>query len=64
VIGSQCWAAERQGSLGFLIPTRIRKKVLYRITPKGKTTLIDLAETHKERFEKLHFLKVTEDAGR
>ncbi len=30
-----------------------RKKILYKITPEGKITLVDLAKTYKDRFEKI-----------
>lgn len=45
-------------------PVGKRKKILYRITSKGRTALVDLAKTYKDRFEKItsFFEKVINEA--
>ena len=46
-------------------PIGKRKKILYKITPDGKITLVELAKTFKDRFERitLFFDKVITDAA-
>lgn len=43
-----------------------RKKILYAITPKGKTALVELARRYKERFEKITYFfdKILQDANK
>lgn len=44
---------EKKGLVQSSKPIGKRKKILYKITPKGMTALRDLAKIYKERFEKI-----------